>query len=81
MKLNEFLKKQELAELGPIAPQQQQGVQTTPAVSQQFDPKIQTALVAQQQQNKIKQRKSIQDQITALTKQISDLRKQLSDIG
>lgn len=80
MKLNEFLKKQELAEFGPIAPQQQ-GVQTTPAVSQQFDPKIQTALVAQQQQNKIKQRRSIQDQITALTKQISDLRKQLSDIG
>jgi hypothetical protein len=57
--------------------QQQPGV---PAVNQQFDPKIQTALVAQQQQNKMQQRKALQDQITALTKQLADLRQQLTNL-
>jgi hypothetical protein len=44
------------------------------------DPKIQGAMLAQQQKQKQTQRKAIQDQITALTKQLSDLRRQLSTV-
>ena len=82
MKLNEFLPEHVLTELGPtpMAPPSLPNTQQSPAVNQQFNPKVQTALVAQQQQDKIHQRKMIQDQITALTKQISDLRKQLTDL-
>lgn len=82
MKLDDLLQEQDLQELGPLSATP--GVQTqpgaTPAVSQQFDPKLQTAMVAQAQQDKIKQRKALQDQIAAVTKQLADLRKQLADI-
>jgi hypothetical protein len=83
MKLSDLLTEQDLCELGPtpMAPPSLPNAQQSPAVNQQFNPKVQTALVAQQQQDKIKQRRAIQDQITALTKQISDLRKQLTDLG
>lgn len=82
MKLDDLLQEQELCELGPMSATP--GVQTqpgmVPAVGQQFDPKLQTAMAAKAQQDKVKQRKAIQDQITALTKQLADLRKQLTDI-
>ena len=39
------------------------------------DPKMQAANLAKQQQEKIKQKKVIQDQITALQKQLADLNK------
>lgn len=44
------------------------------------DPKVQTMMVAQQAKQKQDQKKGIQAEITALTKQISDLRRQLSTI-
>lgn len=50
----------------------------TPATSN--DPKVQTMMVAQQAKQKQDQKKGIQAEITALTKQISDLRRQLSTI-
>ena len=83
MKLGDLLQEQDLQELGPMSANP--GVQTQPgmaqpAVSQQFDPKLQTAMAAKAQQDKIKQRKAIQDQIAAVTKQLADLRKQLADI-
>ena len=83
MKLGDLINESELMELGPVSATP--GVQTQPgmaqpAVSQQFDPKLQTAMAAKAQQDKIKQRKMIQDQIAALTKQLADLRKQLTDI-
>lgn len=37
------------------------------------DPKMQAAQLAMQKQNKDKQKKAIQDQITALQRQLSDL--------
>jgi len=49
---------------------------TMPATSN--DPKIQSAMMAQQQKQTQEQRKAIQDQITAVTKQLTDLRRQLS---
>lgn len=51
---------------------------TMPATTN--DPKVQGAMLAQQQKQKQQQRKAIQDQITAITKQLSDLRRQLAQI-
>ena len=51
---------------------------TMPATSN--DPKIQSAMLAQQQKQTQEQRKAIQDQITAVTKQLTDLRRQLSQL-
>ena len=82
MKLGDLLKEQDLQELGPmtttVAPGGAMMGTTQPGGA--ADPKIQTALVAKQQQDKIKQRKAIQDQIAMLTKQIADLRKQMADL-
>ena len=44
------------------------------------DPKIQGAMMAQQQKQRLEQRKAIQDQITAVTKQLTDLRRQLTQV-
>lgn len=44
------------------------------------DPKVQGAMMAQQQKQRLEQRKAIQDQITALTKQLTDLRRQLTQV-
>ena len=44
------------------------------------DPKIQSAMLAQQQKQTQEQRKAIQDQITAVTKQLTDLRRQLTQL-
>lgn len=51
---------------------------TMPATSN--DPKIQSAMLAQQQKQTQEQRKAIQDQITAVTKQLTDLRRQLTQL-
>jgi hypothetical protein len=44
------------------------------------DPKVQGAIMAQQQKQRLEQRKAIQDQITAVTKQLNDLRRQLTQL-
>jgi len=51
---------------------------TMPATSN--DPKVQSAMMAQQQKQTQEQRKAIQDQITAVTKQLTDLRRQLTQL-
>lgn len=82
MKIGDLLHEQDLQELGPMTTTVAPGGATmgTQMPGGAADPKIQTAMVAQQQQDKIKQRKAIQDQIMMLTKQISDLRRQMADM-
>ncbi len=55
-------------------------VASSPTNVQQFDPKVQSALIAQQEKNKQQQRKMIQDRIAALTKELTTLKQQLSQI-
>ncbi len=51
-----------------------------PANTQQFDPKVQTTMLAQAEKNKQQQRKMIQDRINSLTKEITTLKQQLTQI-
>lgn len=89
MKLNDMLNERQLDELAPALGALAQGAATAvgsavtnkvmaPATSN--DPRVQTMMVAQQAKQKQEQRKGIQDEIAALTKQISELRRQLSTI-
>ena len=75
MRFKDFLNEQQLAELDMTL-----GTPSADQAAKLDDPALKAGLLAKQQQQKLQQRKAIQDQINAKQKELATLRQQLAQI-